>query len=78
MSAKLTPKLITQRQMAKLISIDTATLRGWVQKGEWPQPHSVVEQTWFFRAADFEYFLAEGVWPEGVRFNRPARRPRYP
>jgi len=29
---------ITHRAVAKLVSIDTETLRGWVVEGEWPEP----------------------------------------
>jgi hypothetical protein len=64
----VSPKWITHREVAGLVSIDTETLRDWVATGEWPEPISVVRQTWFYRADVVERFLETGVWPEGTKF----------
>jgi hypothetical protein len=62
------PRLLTHRDVAAMVSIDTETLREWVAEGEWPEPLAVDKQTWFYKAAEVEHFLATGGWPEGTRF----------
>jgi predicted DNA-binding transcriptional regulator AlpA len=80
-AARLRPRLLTHREVARLVSIETDTLRDWVAIGEWPEPVAIVQRTWFYRIADVDHFIETGTWPEGVRFRanegkgRPPRNP---
>jgi hypothetical protein len=65
---KAEPRLLTHRDVAAMISVDTETLREWVACGEWPQPVAVIRQTWFYHAHAIEHFIETGTWPEGTRF----------
>jgi hypothetical protein len=47
---KPTTKLLTHRTVARMVDIDTETLREWVAVGEWPEPHAIVRQTWFYKS----------------------------
>ena len=62
------PKLITHREVAKLCGITPRRLRYWAERGQWPTPHSIVEQTWFYRRSDVDHYLAKGTWPEGTKY----------
>jgi hypothetical protein len=75
---KTTPRLLTHREVAGLISIDTETLREWVAAGEWPEPLAVIRTTWFFPAELIECFLRTGAWPEGTRFKPGVGKGRDP
>lgn len=68
-----TPKLVPHRKVAEWLSIDPETLRRWVARGEFPEPHSTIAQTWFYPLAQIEHYLQHGRWPEGTRFKRAAR-----
>jgi uncharacterized protein YeaC (DUF1315 family) len=65
---KPTTKLLTHRTVARMVDIDTETLREWVAVGEWPEPHAIVRQTWFYRADAIDHFLETGRWPDGTKF----------
>jgi predicted DNA-binding transcriptional regulator AlpA len=73
MATKAKARLLTHRTVAKLIDIDTETLRIWVAEGEFPRPHSIIKQTWFYPADQIDHFLESGTWPEGTAF-RPGDR----
>jgi hypothetical protein len=51
-----------------MCSLTTETLREWVARGEWPEPHAVIERTWFYQKSIIDHFLEKGEWPEGTRF----------
>lgn len=76
--AKAQPRLLTHREVARLVSIDTETLREWVAAGEWPEPLAVVRQTWFYPLHSVEHFIETGTWPEGTRFKRGDGKGRRP
>jgi hypothetical protein len=61
-------RLLTHRSIARLCDVDTETIREWVARGEWPEPHAIVERTWFYPAEAVNCFLDTGRWPEGMRF----------
>jgi predicted DNA-binding transcriptional regulator AlpA len=61
-------RLLTHREVAARVSIDTETLRGWVADGEWPEPLAIIKQTWFYPAGQIEHFIATGQWPDGTKF----------
>lgn len=62
------PRLMTHREVAAWISIDTETLRDWVAEGEWPEPIAIIRRTWFYPVHAVEHFIETGTWPEGTRF----------
>jgi hypothetical protein len=62
------PELVNHRRVAGLFDVTTAALRTWVEKGEFPEPHSVIAQTWFYRADWIAHRLKTGEWPRGVVF----------
>lgn len=57
------PALMTHRELARRVGVSSTLLRRWVDRGVYPRPHSVVEQTWFYRVADVDHYLATGSWP---------------
>jgi predicted DNA-binding transcriptional regulator AlpA len=61
-------RLLTHRSIARLCDVDTETIREWVARGEWPEPHAIVERTWFFAKSVVDYWLETGRWPEGTKF----------
>jgi hypothetical protein len=70
------PRLLTHREVAALVSIDTETLREWVAEGEWPEPLAVIKQTWFYKADQVDHFTRTGAWPEGTKFKVGAGKGR--
>ncbi len=69
------PVLMTHREVAKHFGVTTEGLRKWVHRGEFPEPHSMISQTWFYRADLIEHRLRTGRWLQGVTFrgrSRPA------
>lgn len=72
---KQPPRLVSHRTVADWLDIDPSTLREWVTLGEFPEPHSIIRQTWFYPAAAIEHYLKTGRWPEDVRFRRVSQSP---
>lgn len=70
-----TLRLITHRSVAEMLDLNTTTLRNWVALGEFPEPHSVIAQTWFYDAAVIEHYVRTGRWPDGARFRATLPRP---
>jgi hypothetical protein len=66
--AKAPGKYLTLREIARDTGRPYETLKEWVQKGEYPEPHAVIATTWLYKRAVVEYFDQHGRWPEGVRF----------
>jgi hypothetical protein len=66
-------RLVPHRIVAQWMSIDPETLRQWVHKGHFPEPHSIISQTWFYPMAAIEQYLEHGTWPTGTRFKSMAR-----
>jgi hypothetical protein len=60
--------LMTHRTVARLCDLDTETLRKWVANGVWPEPHSIIQQTWFYPSDVILFFVQNGTWPEGTKF----------
>ena len=73
---KTTPKLLTHREVAGLLSVDTETLRGWVAEGDFPEPRAIIRQTWFYPADWVRHFIDTGSWPEGTKFKPGVGRGR--
>lgn len=76
MKSKPKVRLLTHRSVATMLDVDTETLRDWVAAGEFPEPRSIVAQTWFYDARAVEQFVERGTWPEGTRFKPGAGRGR--
>jgi hypothetical protein len=70
------PRLLNHRTVARLVDVPTGTLLDWIGKGVWPEPHAIVERTWFFVADQVEAWLATGTWPPGTRFRAGVGRGR--
>lgn len=67
------PDLITHRLVADKLGITPDTLREWVTKGTFPEPHSHFEQTWLYRVDLIRAFLETGKWPDEAKFRRERR-----
>ncbi len=65
------PRLMTHRQVAEVFQVTPAGLRKWVARGEFPCPHSIIVQTWYYREDIVAHRIKTGQWPEGLRFIRP-------
>lgn len=61
-------RLITHRDVAKLCGITPRRIRAWTERGQWPEPHSVVEQTWFYLKSEVDHYLEHGTWPKGIKY----------
>ncbi len=72
---KKTPRLVSHRTVAHWLDVAPSTLRAWVMTGEFPEPLSVICQTWFYPAGQVEHWVKTGRWPEGTRFKRVPRSP---
>ena len=66
--AKTDKQLINHRTVAKVLDITTETLRGWVAKGDFPRPHSIVQATWLYDKAIIDHWLDTGRWPPNASF----------
>lgn len=64
------PRLMTHRQVADHFQVTPAGLRRWVAKGEFPCPHSIISQTWYYREDVIAHRVKTGQWPQGVEFIR--------
>jgi hypothetical protein len=62
------PRLITHHVVAEWFGITTACLKNWVQGREFPVPHVIICQTWFYREEDIAHKLRTGEWTHSVRF----------
>lgn len=62
--------LLTHRTVARMCDLDTETLRKWVANGVWPEPHSIIQQTWFYPSEAIVHYVQHGVWPEGTKFRK--------
>ena len=60
--------LITHKEIALRCSVDAGTLRTWVEPGLWPQPHSIIERTWFYPRPLVEHWFSTGSWPDEAKF----------
>ena len=66
----------THRTVAKLLDIDTETLRKWVRQGMFPLPLAVNGQTLFYKISWIDHYLKFGTWPDGVAFEPGVGRGR--
>lgn len=64
------PDLIPHTFVAEKIGVSSTALRNWVASGEFPEPHSVLGQTWMYRVDTIRPYLETGRWPDGTRFKR--------
>jgi hypothetical protein len=62
------PRLMTHREVAQHFRVSSAGLRRWVEKGQFPLPHSRIAQTLYYREATISHRLLTGDWPDGVEF----------
>jgi hypothetical protein len=71
-TAQPTPKqrMVTHRDLARLLGVSTSVIRLWVQRGEFPEPTAIVAQTWLYNLRAVESFINTGRWPAGTRFRR--------
>ena len=67
------PDLVPHWVVAEKLGITTDSLRDWVAGGNFPEPHSVCVQTWFYRVDLVRAYLETGRWPEGTKFRRQDR-----
>ena len=77
MARKSSKFLITHREVAKLCGTTPRRIREWAVRGQWPEPHSVVEQTWFYRADLIKHYLDNGRWPAWAVFRMGLGAGRY-
>ena len=68
--------LYTHREVAARCSIDTETMREWVDKGAWPLPHALIERTQFYKASIIDHWLDTGAWPDDAVFKAGEGRGR--
>jgi hypothetical protein len=65
--AKVDPKLICHRDVARLLGVSTTLLRRWIARGVFPQPHSAIEETLFYPKHQIDHYVTHGEWPDPGR-----------
>lgn len=70
MSAEMRPAttLVNHRRVAEWWDVHPKTLRRWVEKGEFPLPHSEQGTYLLFDRAIIDHRLRTGLWPAGTKF----------
>lgn len=76
MATKTEQKLMPHRRVARQLGITTETLRDWVDRGEFPEPHSVFGQTWLYEVELIDQFIKTRRWLPCARFKRGRGRGR--
>lgn len=61
--------LVNHRRVAEWWDVLPRTIRRWVDRGEFPIPHSEVGTYLFFDRAIIDHRLKTGLWPSGTRFH---------
>jgi hypothetical protein len=64
------PRLMTHREVAEHFRVTAACIKRWVEKGDFPEPHSIIVQTWFYREDTIAHRLKTGEWPKGTEFKQ--------
>lgn len=59
---KAKPRLMPHKQVAELCGITTEALRDWVAKGNFPEPHAIIGQTWLYKADLIEHWIETAEW----------------
>lgn len=59
--------LVAHHEVARLCGVSTSCLKGWVERGLFPSPHSIIEQRRFYRLEDINHYLDKGKWPETAK-----------
>lgn len=66
-------RFYTHLEVARIVGVTAETIRSWVARGEWPEPHDIKGVLWFYPIAAVEQWSRDATWPEGTRFRRPRR-----
>jgi predicted DNA-binding transcriptional regulator AlpA len=61
-------KLLQHRIVAEWLSVNTLTLRRWVERGEFPMPISIIGTNWLYDAEMIREYIKTGLFPNTVRF----------
>lgn len=69
-------RLLKHQDIARFFEVDARTVRRWVGRGLWPEPHSILERTWYFEAEIVEHYINTGEWPAEARFKKGEGRGR--
>lgn len=70
-SSEFKVSLVNHRNVARAFDVTPETIRRWVEKGEFPSPHSALGSYLLFDRAVVEYRLEHGTWPRGTAFYGP-------
>ena len=62
------PRLMTHREVEEHFCVTPAGPRRWVAKGEFPVPHSIISQMWYYRKDMIAHRIRTGEWTQGVGF----------
>ncbi len=65
------PDLISHTPVADKFGTTTRNIRDWVAAGEFPEPHSIGRQAWFYRVDFVRAFLETGRSSSGAGSDRP-------
>lgn len=68
MRVKQRAGFLTHRTVARLLDIDTETLRKWIKQGKFPRPITENGQTLFYKESWIDHHLKDGTWPDEVTF----------
>jgi predicted DNA-binding transcriptional regulator AlpA len=72
----ITPRLMPHKRVAALCGITTDTLRTWVAKGNFPEPHSTIGKTLLYKTDLIEHWLQTGEWLPSATWKNGRREGR--
>lgn len=65
--------LINHRKVCRAFDISTQVLMRAVNRGEFPEPHSMLGNYYFFDRRVIEHRLQHGTWPSDAKFRGATR-----
>ena len=72
-------QLLKHSTVARMFDVSPKTIKAWVARGVFPEPHSIQQlhpdddkgAIYFFEESVILYRLEHRLWPEGTEFRRP-------
>jgi predicted DNA-binding transcriptional regulator AlpA len=62
------PLFVNHREIARDMGVSTRTVMRWVDRAEFPLPHSVRGILRLWLRSDYQYYVKTGRWPAGTEF----------
>lgn len=66
--SKGTPAFVAHHQVAIDHSVSNRTVMRWIERAEFPLPHTIRGTIRYWRRGDYEHYIKTGRWPAGAEF----------